>query len=87
MSRAIGLQFTVECPHCGKKQKMSLISTGEICGDGLSNCRNCKGNFVVVWALELEANVFKCDPKPSDVDVTYDLSEIWSESEDLDLET
>lgn len=82
MSRGIGIRFNVECPHCRALQNVSLVTIGEIMGDAFAECRKCKGKFVVVWSFEVEADVFKCDEKPSEVNCTFSLSEGWDDEDD-----
>lgn len=75
--RAITIRFAVECPHCKKQQTIEALSTGEIDGSALEECRKCHKPFVIGWTIEIGVDVFKCDPEPAEVQCTYSLSEVW----------
>jgi hypothetical protein len=79
--RYIGIRFSVECPHCKALETVSLVTTGEIFGDAFAECRKCKGKFVVVWSFEVEADVFKCDEKPTEVNCEFSITEGWNDEE------
>jgi hypothetical protein len=75
--RAITIRFSVQCPHCSKKQIVEALSNGEIDGAALEECKGCHQPFVIGWSIEIGVDVFKCDAEPAEVDCTYSLSEGW----------
>jgi transcription elongation factor Elf1 len=81
-------QFSFNCPHCNEPQKVTVSNFGDIDGDTVGDCTKCEKRFVIMWSMELEAAVFKCDNKPAENDNMSiqisgwedDLPE-WEESE------
>ena len=68
------INFDVECPHCGARNKEEVLSNN-IDGETVLFCRSCHRAFEISWELHLEATVYKIDKDPSDVDCSFTLEE------------
>lgn len=60
------LQITIatQCPHCGAHAETSIFSSDDAEGDFVQKCPNCYRLFAVLWALNVEATVFRCAKNP-----------------------
>lgn len=68
------IAYDIECPNCGAMQHIEDTTDGYTDGDIAFECQNCSRMFVIIWSLSIEADIYRCDENPSEVQCEYKLS-------------
>lgn len=78
----IKIDFSVECPKCGKTDRTIVISYGEVSGDHIETCSACREKYVITWVMFVDSVVSELGAVSPPVKCASTLEEYTEEDDD-----